>query len=181
MKGKIMAAILAMGILTNTGVAYAITTNNTQETSNAIHTEVAQNKRMFDLTLDQNAKQGGIQTETKEDIQARLNQQVRDSMITVQLITSPIFQNGESFGKVSIYNSEENKHSQVVEITLKESKEIIYCSGKISVGEHLEKIKLDKVLSSGQYQAIATFSNIEEVTNSVLGKTAVEITITIEE
>lgn len=130
----------------------------------------------FDLSVDSNAVKIADK-ESEESIIIRLNQQVKDSMITTSLITQPIFTDGNSTGVIKIKNVESNKHPLKVEIVLKDKNEVIYTSPILNVGQGLEEIKLSDSLSKGVYPCTAYFMNIQE--GKVVGKAGVDISVNV--
>ncbi len=58
--------------------------------------------------------------------------------------------------------------------------EEIYASKYIKPGSYIEKVKLDKVLEKGTYDATAYFSAYDEETTEFIGQTGAQITLTVE-
>ena len=131
----------------------------------------------LDLTVDSNVVRI-TEPESKASIVERLNQQVRESVITTSIITQPVFINGESAGVIKIKNVEGNKHPQKVEIQLKDTKEVVYTSSVLNIGDSIEEIKLSKGLGKGTYPCIAFFMSMQD--DKVIGKTGVEIVLNIQ-
>lgn len=167
---KTLAIILTIGLLGSFVVAYA-------SPNEAMPVE-----KLYSLEIDKNAV---ISTTERSDvknkaaIQEKLNRLVKEGMMTVQISTSPTFENGSASGEIKVVNSKDNKHPQVIEIILKDTQEVIYKSESIKVGDTLDSIKLDKNLSAGQYAALAQLSYVDENTDKVIGTTYVNITIMI--
>lgn len=144
----------------------------------------------FNVGIDQNATEGGLETKTKEEIQAELNKKVAESMINISMNTSPEFEDGKSEGSLNIVNSTVNNYPQVVEIFLQEEVtdnegnkkyvdgEKIYQSGLIPVGSKVTHAKLNKELSKGTYQCIAYFNAVTDE-GEYIGKAAARIKINV--
>lgn len=131
------------------------------------------------IELDPNATAGGLAHRTQEEIQAELNEKVKQGMVNISMNTNPIFQTGTSEGNLLIVNSNRNNYPQVVNIVLKDTEESIYTSGAIPVGSKIENAKLSMDLDPGTYECIAYFSNVDINTGEYLGTAGAEIRITV--
>ncbi len=134
----------------------------------------------FDLTLDKDAQEGGIEGKTAEEIQAELNKQVADGMINISMNMNPYVQGTTS--NFLIVNETQNRYPQIVEVYLvheDEENELIYRSGLIPVGNKVEIVTIDKTLETGDYDAIAYFNAIDEETGNLIGKAAAKLLITV--
>lgn len=140
--------------------------------------EEAEEKK-FDVSVDKNAKEGGLEKRNEEEIQKKLNEKVSNSMINISMNMTPTFKNGKSEGNLSIVNEDINNYMQVVEIYLKDNNKLIYTSGGIPVGNKIETARLDVNLSKGIYESIAYFNAVDEKTGNIIGKAGAEIKITI--
>ena len=115
------------------------------------------------------------------DIDA-LNQKVADGMITISMNADPVFANGEAEGNVQIENDVSNTKPQMIEIYLKDSSgnvdknQLVYRSGKIPVGGKIQKVKLLKNLSKGDYKAWVGFNAIDDNDN-IVGTAGADIVI----
>lgn len=154
-------------------------------------------KQMFNVGIDDDASQGGLEGRSEEEIIAELNEKVAASMINISMNTTPTFADGSSEGNVNIVNNTVNNYAQVIEIYLQdeyikedgskgyEDKDLIYQSGKIPVGSKVVNAKLNKALESGKvlekgtYQAIAYFNAVKD-DGEYVGKAAARIKIVIE-
>lgn len=147
-------------------------------------------KNFFNVGVDQGATEGGLEHKSKEEIQAELNQKVKESMINISMSTSITLENGSAEGDFLIVNEEINNFPQVVEIFLQkevknddgttsyEDGEKIYQSGMIPVGSKVVKAKLDKPLEKGTYRAIAYFNAVRE-NGEYVGRAAANIKIVV--
>lgn len=154
-------------------------------------------KQMFNVGIDENASQGGLEGRSEEEIVAELNEKVAASMINISMNTTPKFENGSSEGNLNIVNNTINNYPQVIEIYLQEEitkedgskgyedKELIYQSGLIPVGSKVTTAKLNKALESnrvlekGTYSAIAYFNAVKD-NGEYIGRAAARIKINIE-
>lgn len=154
-------------------------------------------KQMFNVGIDENASQGGLEGRSEEEIVAELNEKVAASMINISMNTTPKFENGSSEGNLNIVNNTINNYPQVIEIYLQEEitkedgskgyedKELIYQSGLIPIGSKVTTAKLNKALESnrvlekGTYSAIAYFNAVKD-NGEYIGRAAARIKIVIE-
>ena len=133
----------------------------------------------WDLTEDPNAREGGIQTRSQEEIQEELNRKVEEGMINISMNLNPVFEDGGSAGSLLIVNEEINRYPQIVEIYRKDTDELLYRSGSIPVGHSVERGELLVDLPAGDYNAIAYFNAIDPETGALVGKAGAEIVISV--
>ena len=133
----------------------------------------------YSLRTDPASTYGQYTGRDKNEIIDELNGLVEEGMMNISMNLNPVFENGTSEGNLLIYNSENNRHPQIVEIYLKDSDRLIYRSGCIQCGYGIEYARLLLGLEKGEYQCIAYFSAIDEISGDCLGKAGAEILITV--
>lgn len=125
---------------------------------------------------------GEKETRSREEIVAELNRQVEDGYISISMNTSPYFENGNAKGNLSIDNSKENRHPQVIQIFLLDendkASDLIYTSPVIPVGSRVDEDSLDVPLSKGTYKCVAYFNAVTEE-GEILGTAGAVINITV--
>ena len=175
----ILSLLCSLSLVFGVGIDDA-TTINTAETIGNIEqiTEEAE-KQIFDLTVDEDAKQGHIETRTDEEIQAELNRLVEEGMMTISINLRPVFADGQSNGHLRIENVPNNKYSQIVEIYRADTNEKIYKSKQIPVGGSIEYDRLLIDLDAGEYPCVAYVSSVDS-SGSVIGKAGAELLLVIE-
>lgn len=132
------------------------------------------NKTYFSTDVSSEVSDSKLES-TKSD----LNKQVEDGMITISMNSSPVFEDGSAKGNLLIENDKGNKHPQVVQIYRDDTKELIYTSGMIPVGQFLNEDTLDVKLSKGEYKCTAYFNAVDEKTGEKLGTSGANIIIHI--
>ena len=130
------------------------------------------------LVFDEAAVEGGWESLSQEEVEAKLNEQLEEGMINISMNTSPWFEDDTSLGNLMIVNETINRHPQKVEIVRNDTGEIIYTSGAIPVGSKIEAAKLDVELEAGVYDCTALFHNLDDFGN-IIGSAGAIITITI--
>ena len=130
------------------------------------------------LVFDEAAVEGGWESLSQEEVEARLNAQLEEGMINISMNTSPWFEDATSLGNLMIVNETINRHPQKVEIVRNDTGEVIYTSGAIPVGSKIEAAKLDVELEAGSYECTALFHNLDD-TGNIIGSAGAIITITI--
>ena len=130
------------------------------------------------LVFDEAAVEGGWESLSQEEVEARLNEQLEEGMINISMNTSPWFEDDTSLGNLMIVNETINRHPQKVEIIRNDTGEVIYTSGAIPVGSKIEAAKLDVELEAGSYECTALFHNLDD-TGNIIGSAGAIITITI--
>ena len=101
--------------------------------------------------------------------QEELDNRSQEGVITMIINPDPEFETGEAAGNLRIENAETNSHAILVEITRKDTKELIYSSGLIPIGTSVDEDVLAVDLPAGDYDCVATFSYVDEETEKVLG------------
>lgn len=91
--------------------------------------------------------------------------EAEDDRVRIQINSAPTFDNGTSEGNLYIGNPNTNAYDMVVEITIDDTDETLYQSGRIPPGYYIDNDKLQTTLSAGEYSATAviTYYNGEEV------------------
>ena len=130
------------------------------------------------LEMDANAEAGGLVYRSQEEIQAELNQKVKEGMINISMNTSPVFEDSKAKGNLMIVNSEVNNYPQMVYIVRKDTGEEIYRSKGIPVGSKIEYAALDAELAPGSYDCVAYFNNVD-MNGTILGTAGAEIVVNI--
>lgn len=131
------------------------------------------------IIWDNNATTSNIETMTKEEIEAMLNEKVKQTELNMSMNTAPEFESGDSTGILNIYNDEVNNYPQKVAITLDSDGSTLYESNAIPVGSRIIESKLDVKLEKGEYQCTAHFYALNPDTGEALGEGRVPIKITI--
>jgi hypothetical protein len=125
------------------------------------------------------AQLGQLDGKTEAEIQAELDRVIEEGMFHVSMNCNPVFTDGKSEGNLEIENVPNNRYSMDVQITLKDSGELVYDSGLIEPNYHIQKDTLSKELEAGEYPAIATFLAYDTDTQEEVGSTSCEITMYI--
>lgn len=118
---------------------------------------------------------GGL---SQDEIKEQLNQKVEENKINISMNLNPVFETGTSKGTLKIVNEKKNNYMQVVEIYRDDTKELIYTSSAIPVGNQIATAKLDVPLAKGEYNCTAYFNAIRE-DGSYVGKAAAKVKITV--
>lgn len=121
---------------------------------------------------------GHLPFEDPEEVRERLQQAVDESMLAIKINANPMFANGSESGALSIENPANNNYKFQVEITLDDTKEIIYTSPVIMPGQHIMNTPLDVVLPAGEYKATAIFYAYND-DNQHVGQAGAGLNITI--
>lgn len=132
------------------------------------------------LVFEDNATAGIMPGIDLEQRKAELQTLLDRSMIAFSINTSPVFQSGTSEGNLLIENPGNNAKLIQVSIVISDTNEEVYASKYIKPGTYIEKVKLDKVLEKGTYDATAYFSAYDEETYEFIGRTGAQIKLTVE-
>lgn len=134
---------------------------------------------------DASAESGQAPYKTEEEMQAELNRTVEEGMLNISISSEIKFANGESEGTAYIENVPSNRYDMSVAITLDDDDdesddEVVYESGIIAPNSFIERIKLNRVLSAGEYPATATFTAYDPSTGEKVGQAAAKVKLVIE-
>lgn len=123
------------------------------------------------------AKLGQLDGKTEEEIQAELDRVVEEGMFHISINTNPVFNDGKSEGNLEIENVPNNLYLMRVEISDKETGDLLYSTKYIEPNSHIQTAALDTELDAGEYPALATFYAYDPDTLTEIGSTGCEITI----
>lgn len=130
--------------------------------------------------------EGGLVQEIPEDMKKGeygdiLQQQMDDSMFTINVRSKPVFTNGTSKGTIDIVNNPSNKFPCKVVLTVDETGEEVYrCDDLIYPEQYIHEIKLTKNLEKGAYPATLTYYVYDEDGKEATGIMKAGITIVIQ-
>lgn len=175
----ILSLLCSLSLVFGVGIDDATTANAVGSIGNIEQITEEAEKQIFDLTVDENAKQGHIETRTDEEIQAELNRLVEEGMMTISINLRPVFADGQSNGHLRIENVPNNKYSQIVEIYRADTNEMVYRSGLIPIGNCVDYDRLLVDLDAGEYPCIAYVCSFDG-SGSVVGKAGAELLLVIE-
>ena len=167
-----IALALSVALLAGSAIMAVGLVENTKKPADVIDDTSA------GLVFDEAAVEGGWESLSQEEVEAKLNAQLEEGMINISMNTSPWFEDDTSLGNLMIVNETINRHPQKVEIVRNDTGEVIYTSGAIPVGSKIEAAKLDVELEAGSYECTALFHNLDDSGN-IIGSAGAIITITI--
>ena len=126
-----------------------------------------------------NAIEGHLPKMTEAEIRAQMQKEADRSLFSFKINSRPIFKNGTDAGTLNIENPNHNLYPFVIEIFLSESGEKIYDSGGVLPNHHISRARLAKVLPKGEHPATAYINVYDPQTNKHSGKSAVALTIIV--
>lgn len=128
---------------------------------------------------DPNALVGQIEGKTQEEIQAELNKIVEDGMFNISINSMMTFESGTAEGDVRVENIPANHMLMSVQIKLDDTGQVVYETGIIEPGYHIQNDKLDVPLAKGVYHATAMFTAYDPDTEARVGQAGAKVTITV--
>lgn len=131
------------------------------------------------LAMEANATVGMMPGVDLDERRQQLQAQLDDSMIAFSVNTNPLFSAGTGEGNLMLENPGNNAKLLTARIVLKNGDQI-YESDAIAPGSYLEKVKLDKQLSAGDYEATVYLNAYREDTHELIGQTGAAVTLTVE-
>lgn len=138
---------------------------------------------VFLLTREKQKPNNVVKPDNIDQIVSQLEEEERTPPGTyeVSMNTNWEFEKGDSVSKNAfVENSTANQNTVYFTISLKDSDEVIFKSPYLEVGSSLRDIKLDTVLSAGQYDAVITYHLVDEDYND-LSEVSLYMQITIKQ
>lgn len=127
--------------------------------------------------LDPAAEQGRYEGWDEQAVRDDLSRQVEEGMMAVSVSSSIVFEDGTSEGEARIENVPGNRVDQKVVLTLDDTGEVLYESGALAPGTHVQRIRLERDLESGDYAATVVFTGYDRETHEKRGSAGVQVTL----
>lgn len=140
----------------------------------------------FPIDEEIKAAEGGLVQEIPENMKKGeygdiLQQEMDDSMFTINVRSKPVFTNGTSKGTIDIVNNPSNKFPCKVVLTINDTGDEVYrCDDLIYPEQYIHEIKLTKNLEKGAYPATLTYYVYDEDGKDATGIMKAGITIVIQ-
>ena len=99
-----IALALSVALLAGSAIMAVGLVENTKKPADVIDDTSA------GLVFDEAAEEGGWEQLTREEIEAKLNEQLEEGMINISMNTSPWFEDGASKGNLMIVNEAINRY-----------------------------------------------------------------------
>lgn len=128
---------------------------------------------------DPNATAGQYEGKSTSAIQAELDRTVQEGMFNISINPVIHLSSGKDEAELRIENIPANHHLMGVAITRNDTGEVLYRSGLIEPGYHIQTAPLDVVLSRGDYEATALFTAYDPATEQPAGQAAAKIMISV--
>lgn len=147
-----------------------------------------QNYKTSSIPADEEIKaaEGGLVQDIPDDMKKGeygdiLQQEMDDSMFTINVRSKPVFTNGTSKGTIDIVNNPSNKFPCKVALTINDTGDEVYrCDDLIYPEQYIHEIKLTKNLEKGAYPATLTYYVYDEDGKEATGIMKAGITIVIQ-
>lgn len=135
---------------------------------------------LYDDTLEPNAVIGIMPGKSLDEIQAEMDQQVKESEIAFTINAQPKFANGKAAGNILFENPEGNGKYIRVELVDDATGDLLYKSGLLKPGTYVAEAKLAENFEKGVYTCTATIFSYKLADKSYIGKVEAAIIVTIE-
>lgn len=133
---------------------------------------------------DGTGNDGHLPGMSEDEIREQMQKVADESYISFKIESRPVFEDGTSVGNLNIENPSYNVYPMVVNIYLMGGSggrgELIYDSGGLSPNQYIGNDKLAKVLSKGEYKAIAVLNFYDPDTSQKIGEHEAELVIIIQ-
>lgn len=138
---------------------------------------IVNGRRTAGLELEDNATVGIMPGVDMDQRLRELQAQLDNSKIAFSINTNPLFERGE--GNLMLENPGNNAKLLTAQMVLSQSGEVVYSSKAIRPGSYLERVKLDKQLKPGTYDATVYLKAYDQATQELIGQTGAQITLTV--
>lgn len=106
---------------------------------------------------------GFVEEDNTDTIMDNMADKVAEGMFECKMSTSWTFDDADSVSpNAYVANVENNRHTIYFDVYEAETNELLYSSPLIPVGEELNKVKLDKKLPAGDYEAVVMYTLVDE-------------------
>ena len=151
-----------------------------------------------DLRKELYAEVGLMPGMTEDEIQARLNQKVKEGYFNASMNGTPTFANGRAEGNVNIENVPGNRYAFTTTVMVKDVDtekypeaakyigQTVLTTGLMEPNSFLTKKKLDVALPKGEYLCTVTFTVYDkdagesDAERKIQGRTDMEIVLSVE-
>lgn len=133
-----------------------------------------------DAWYDAGAATGSYEGKSDEEVKADLEKAVAEGMMNISIASNIKASAQTGQAEARIENIAANKVDQKVTLELEDSGEVIYESGAIAPGSHVQTVQLDAGLEPGSYNVLATFDGYDTETREKKGTAAAQVTLTVE-
>jgi len=129
--------------------------------------------------FDKMAKDGSLDEQSPEDLQAMLDSMIEEGMFNVSINARVVFEDGTGEGTIGIENIPQNRYYCRVILKRDDNGSILYESKGIKPGQYIDKIKLKNRLEAGQYACTAVFVATDPKSLKDVGQVEVAIQIVV--
>ena len=123
--------------------------------------------------------QGQLENKTPEEIQAELDREVEEGMLSISINSYLEMEDGSSDAELRIENSPANNYKMQVDIVLQDTNELIYTSDILEPNSHIQSAKLLVDLPKGSYSCLAKFYALDLETDEGVGEARAQIFIDV--
>ena len=118
-------------------------------------------------------------TVTDEEVQAELDKVVQEGMFNISINPDIRMTSGRAEAELRVENIPANRHLMSVTLSRDDTGEVLYASGLIEPGYHIQAVPLETVLPGGSYTATALFTAYDLETEQPAGQAAARVRITV--
>lgn len=129
--------------------------------------------------FDSGAQSGQAPYKTREEMQAEVDRIVEEGKFNISIQSVITFDDGGSEGTAYIENVPNNNYDMRVEIVEDATGDVLYKSDIILTNQYVEKIRLEKDLEPGTYDATAVFYALDKNTHKQVSQAAAKIKINV--
>ena len=128
---------------------------------------------------DPNATVGQYEGKSEAEIQAELDKVVQEGMFNISINPDIRMTSGRAEAELRVENISANHHLMSVTLSRDDTGEVLYASGLIEPGYHIQAVPLETVLPGGSYTATALFTAYDLETEQPAGQAAARVRITV--
>ena len=129
--------------------------------------------------FDKLAQDGTLEGKTPQEVQGLLNAVVEEGMFNVSINARAVFPDGKSEGSLGIENIPQNRYYCRVILKRDDDGSVLYESKGLKPGQYIDKVKLKKNLSAGEYPCTAQIVATDPESLDDVGQVQVKIQIIV--
>ncbi len=129
--------------------------------------------------FDKMAQDGSLEGKSPQEIQGMLNSIVEEGMFNVSVNARAVFPDGASIGHLGLENIPQNRYYCRVVLRRDADGKVLYESGGIQPGQHIDEIELKEDLPAGQYPCTAQVLITDPESLDDIGQVQVKIDVIV--
>lgn len=129
--------------------------------------------------IDPAAEEGQASYKTEGQKQAAAEAEQDANKFNIAIASRIEFDSADGTGLAYIENAPKNAYNMQVTITDEQTGDVLYRTGIIEPNHHIDSIKLDRTLDTGEHRVLARFTALDPQTGEEAGQAGAIVTLVI--